>query len=624
MRNKNNVDGSLAYYENHVKVFDIEMIKFYTMYNNVISSHWIQAYKQGSERKKRGWINAGGSLLKTVFGVALDSDIRAIEKKVNFLENQEFGNSEVLVNLRDQLKENNNALIHVEKELQKLRHDSSGFHAQLNLLSYVTLATSYLQSLNNFLATVKTIQAEVEKTLLYALAKSSSPSIYTYDLLNPFIQKVTLGTGLETPVKLERGNMAKFLRYTWSAVPTANEFSVVLIIPFVNHATFDTVKVHSFPTMKRNARKRVTLDYDYDYFFIQTPTLRQSRLTQKQMENCLEHVEKYVCPLFSSVSDSSTEDCIASIYLTGRYSKKESDSSICRYKTYEDSSPYAITIKNHNFVSFEDEVDSILHCENNRTEISTGKIYVIKPGCFLTTPSNTFFGQQHKIVKATQNENVLPVFPLLTLAPLEEVKQEPSTTEKMKTPRFNENLDKITTMRPYTWLEGNTTVLTYSLPSGTILIITVIILVTVCLWRKRSANRNNQTQNESYEMRRPPGERVRPTPELPPMSNHTMSAPALNTGNHYLSNSNRHFSRQISNARSHRENTMSESNAYDTVSTIYSEPAGSITSRTNLRWKNVHNRPPTRAPSRVSMNPSSRETYGHNTATYDVSDRKKV
>src|SRR5215469_17782074 len=63
MRSKNNVDGSLAHYENHVKMFDIEMIKFYTMYNNVISSPWIQAHKNGNERKKRGWINAGGSLL---------------------------------------------------------------------------------------------------------------------------------------------------------------------------------------------------------------------------------------------------------------------------------------------------------------------------------------------------------------------------------------------------------------------------------------------------------------------------------------------------------------------------------------------------------------------------------
>src|SRR5215469_2431652 len=389
MRNRNKDDESLAYYDNHVKIFDLEIIKFYTVYNNVMSSHWIKAYKQEYARKKRGWFDAGGSLLKTVFGVALDSDVRAIEKKVNFLESQEFGNSQILVNLRDQLKENNNALVHVEKELQKLRHDSSSLHAQLNLLSYVTLATSYLQSLNNFLATVKAIQAEVEKTLLYALAKSSSPSIYTFDLLNPFIQKVSLETGLETPIKLDRSNMAKFLKYTWSAVPTSTDFSVVLIIPFVNQAMFDTVKVHRFPTMKRNSQKRVTLDYEYDYYFIQTPTLRQSKLTQKQMENCLENVEKYVCPLFTSISDSSTEDCIASIYLSGKFNKKESDSLVCRYKTYDDPRPYATTIKNYNFVSFEDEVDSILHCENNRTEISTGKIYVIKPGCFLTTATNT-------------------------------------------------------------------------------------------------------------------------------------------------------------------------------------------------------------------------------------------
>src|SRR5215469_4594667 len=272
---------------------------------------------------KRAWIDAGGSLLKTIFGVALDSDVRAIEKKVNFLEQQELGNSQVLVNLRDQLKENTNALEHIEKEIQKLTHEATGFHAQLNLLSYVTLATSYLQSLNNFLITVQTIQAEVEKTLLYAMTRSSLPSIYTYELLSPFIQKVSLETGLETPIRLERGNMAKFLKYSWSSVPASTEFSVVLIIPFVNQENFDTIKVHRFPTAQVNSKGRIILEYDYDYYFIQTPTLRQTRLTQKQMENCLEHLERYVCPLFSSIGDSSTEDCISSIYLAGKFSKKE-------------------------------------------------------------------------------------------------------------------------------------------------------------------------------------------------------------------------------------------------------------------------------------------------------------
>src|SRR5215469_2150912 len=32
MRNRNNVDANLAYYENHVKIFDLEMIKFYSVY----------------------------------------------------------------------------------------------------------------------------------------------------------------------------------------------------------------------------------------------------------------------------------------------------------------------------------------------------------------------------------------------------------------------------------------------------------------------------------------------------------------------------------------------------------------------------------------------------------------
>src|SRR5215469_2021938 len=154
-RKRDKYDENLAYYDNHVKMFDIEIIKFQTVYNNVIASHWIKAYKRENTRKKRSWFDAGGSLLKTVFGVALDSDVRSIEKKVNFLENQELGNSEILVSLRDQLKENHNALMHVEKEIDKLRHDSSGLHAQLNLLSYVTLATSYLRSLNNFLGTVQ-------------------------------------------------------------------------------------------------------------------------------------------------------------------------------------------------------------------------------------------------------------------------------------------------------------------------------------------------------------------------------------------------------------------------------------------------------------------------------------
>src|SRR5215469_12621093 len=107
-RKRDKYDENLAYYDNHVKMFDIEIIKFQTVYNNGIASHWIKAYKRENTRKKRSWFDAGGSLLKTVFGVALDSDVRSIEKKVNFLENQELGNSEILVSLRDQLKENHN------------------------------------------------------------------------------------------------------------------------------------------------------------------------------------------------------------------------------------------------------------------------------------------------------------------------------------------------------------------------------------------------------------------------------------------------------------------------------------------------------------------------------------
>src|SRR5215469_8329826 len=146
------------------------------------------------------------------------------------------------------------------------------------------------------------------------------------------------------------------------------------------------------------------------------------------MENCLEHVEKYVCPLFTSISDSSREDCVSTIYLSGKFNREESHSSACRYKTYDDSKPYAATIKNYNFVSFEEEVDAILHCENNRTELSTGKLYVIRPGCYLTTSTNTFFDQQHKIVKGKHLESIVPKFPILTLAPIERTKQVTWTT----------------------------------------------------------------------------------------------------------------------------------------------------------------------------------------------------
>src|SRR5215469_3954039 len=53
LRNANNYGAHLAYYENHVKMFDLEMIKFQSAYNSIISSHWIQAYKKDSERRKR-------------------------------------------------------------------------------------------------------------------------------------------------------------------------------------------------------------------------------------------------------------------------------------------------------------------------------------------------------------------------------------------------------------------------------------------------------------------------------------------------------------------------------------------------------------------------------------------
>ena len=172
-------------------------------------------------------------------------------------------------------------------------------------------------------------------------------------------------------------------------------------------------------------------------------------------------------------------------------------------------------------------------------------------------------------------------------------------------------------MKPSTFFENTSTVLTYSIPSTTILIIIIIVVATICLWKKRSAS-NGQVQTESYEMRRNPGERIWFTPNLPPVTNYTMSAPVLSSNNQLLSNSNRHFSKHSKNARRQRENAMSETNAYDTVSTLYSEPTGrltygtSLTSSNNLRLKSVHNRPPTRAASRNSMAISNKEIYGNN------------
>ena len=206
--------------------------------------------------------------------------------------------------------------------------------------------------------------------------------------------------------------------------------------------------------------------------------------------------------------------------------------------------------------------------------------------------TNTFFGQQHKIVKGKHIENIVPKFPLVTLAPIERTKQVSWTTERMIKPLWNKDLDEISTMKPSSFFENTRTVLTHSIPSGTIVIIAVIIIVIIWVWKKRTTNRNEPVASQSIEMARMPGERLWQSAHMPPRSQWAMSAPVLNTNNHLLSNSERYLSKQSRNSRRQRDDSISELSVYETLNRVY-------------------NRPPDRMRSRISLTPSNNEIYGN-------------
>src|SRR5215469_7037532 len=134
---------AVQFMDANLQTFDLKFNSFVKTYHHLMKSPWVVNHRVYNARRKRAWIEAGGSILQAIFGTALDGDVTKLSRKVQLLEHHQLGVSQVLHSLKTQLRANLDNLVSFNKQLDEMLTRQSGYLGQARILTELTWAASY-------------------------------------------------------------------------------------------------------------------------------------------------------------------------------------------------------------------------------------------------------------------------------------------------------------------------------------------------------------------------------------------------------------------------------------------------------------------------------------------------
>lgn len=271
-------------------------------------------------RVKRGWINAGGSLLNTVFGTATDAELAVLNTKIDNY-NVEISRSArtILVQARQMRSLVNNALFQVRNIAGQL---SQTVHVLEELSSYVALAQMIenLGDATQFLLTVA-LDADLK---LQSLREGRMPSLISYD---KFIDIINEGNKKLKPLNFPLAfptDIGSIIE-TVQIHPSNDPYTFIVELPFTGEL-MSLYRVHPYPMMYMD--NYVIPQNTHPYLAVG----RQHFTTLSVLNGCITVYSQNLtlCSVPSVLNPTNVQDCTHNIV-------KRNSTETCIFKTFSAS-----------------------------------------------------------------------------------------------------------------------------------------------------------------------------------------------------------------------------------------------------------------------------------------------
>ena len=306
------------------------MLREETVFTKNELNHLIQEvtdlyeYALGNElhlRKKRGLINAGGNVLKFLFGVGTEDDMANFNKKIDKV----ASDSKVLLHLSEihtsVLKDMNHS---VQKNIKglgdvtiKLANAVDSFRKwKLNVYSLLSLS-SYARTIHAEFAQTRHLVGELLQSI-HQLGKGQlhpalvKPSLLLTTLINIHSQ---LPPGLDYLLPPTVKSIQKFYEFCHLQIMAGNEMLRLRIkIPLSQKTeSFQLFKIIPWPTTNENSSALI-VETSTDYFAMSTDNKSYVELTESELEQCIDYVTIKVCDITVMIYEKPYETCAYALF----------------------------------------------------------------------------------------------------------------------------------------------------------------------------------------------------------------------------------------------------------------------------------------------------------------------
>ena len=368
-------------------LFTQEIASLQAKHKLVAQFAWLQQTKS-----KRSLIDAGGMLLKSLFGVATNSDLKTINEQVNLVEKALHNSNVALV----QMRHDQAALMRHLSGLDETLQRADGLERSQQALSVLNhkLNVIYIKAkrIEHFLDFIIRLD-EAIFTVVSASKVHSKPVLsrllFPYSLFESINSKTERALNLQSVVPLTQADFLSFIS-SIRVFPGTSSYSLVLIIPYTRPMVWSLYKFHSLPTFGNEHEKaRVTLDFKYPNFLTSGDLKTVTQLSDAELRLCISGMTskpylmciyghlQYQVPL--TLHSAGTELlCQESI-------TRFKSTNTCQFSLFSDEKTVSIRVDGRLYLSFSRPVEGVITCRDGSSRATLQPLTILKSFCSLQT-----------------------------------------------------------------------------------------------------------------------------------------------------------------------------------------------------------------------------------------------
>jgi len=312
-----------------------------------------------NRRKKRGLIDAGGELLKGLFGTATDKEVQVVKKELQAFIGEASAMKNGYQGLLTDVDENHKIIMKIESSLRKIVNTRMEMQTSF-ILNEITVLLGEVNALISDLMKIYYLVEEVAFHRFKKTLNSRNFPFLTYSTLKEYDQEISNTYGLYSPITLTKDTIDEYLSEAILLGVLKDSNTVRVILPYVEGKPYDVWQFHPFPMKIAKDSARSTMNVIEPYAIISADRQLVITFGEEAFKYCSKPKYKYfACFPILIMKPNNRSECASSIL-------KQNSVARCPLSPFSSEEPVTRWIGDERYLSLSKPQKAVMICEDRR------------------------------------------------------------------------------------------------------------------------------------------------------------------------------------------------------------------------------------------------------------------